>query len=549
MLLALAAILEEVESLTREGSSSLLYPVVVFTDMDVLKDQEDPKIAVGRLCKHFQQILNFGDHCKDVLENLLSQLNILLGSGKEKSPVKLTPVKLSWVWSLVGKFLGMLAMLDTSLTHPVMQHHWLEFKRMVKAQRNEPDKFNTSLEIIRNMETVLLKLEDTVLTGNILDRVMSMKLDVGKAFLDELNNFIRSICVEIEKETCGEKFLSLSCLLALHRKLSGQFDKKLVSRLWDLAKKLPASAFISLAGVVWTPEKFIQKFLLQIPESQSAQEKKVEAAQEVSRKNWLASRMTSITTDSRSLATNTASWIVKLRTRLSKDSSGDHLPDLADSTLLILSGLEMARSARNNLNFCLNACCKLDHPLTKSAISSLSDLMASLKKIEVRYLHCRILFLKDICQETFRNQMPKIIEICMKSAAHAQFLVLNILQQCRRSLVSDKKYSDERVDVLSCVLIAERLLAGPVTSDRVRVTRLAVSLCSGGRFGIREEDLRGMATQLEVLDTLINIQRVVTEACSTMFISPLFTPHKEISTVMLKGCTQNSKLFLYGFVA
>ena len=395
VLLALAAILEEVESLTMEGSSSLLYPVVVFTDMDVLEDQDDPKIAVGRLCKHFQQILNFADHCKDVLENLLSQLNILLGSGKEKSPVKLTPVKLSWVWSLVGKFLGMLAMLDTSLTHPVMQQHWLEFKRMVRAQRNEPDKFNTSLEIIRNMETVLLKLEDTVLTGNILDRVISMKLDVGKAFLDELNNFIRGICVEIEKETCGEKFLSLSCLVALHRKLSGQFDKKLVSRLWDLAKKLPASAFISLAGVVWIPEKFIQKFLLQIPESQSAQEKKVEAAQEVSRKNWLASRMTSITTDSRSLATNTASWIVKLRTRLSRDSSGDHLPDLADSTLLILSGLEMARSARNNLNFCLNACSKLDHPLTKSAISSLSDLMASLKKIQVR--QC----LQDICTADF----------------------------------------------------------------------------------------------------------------------------------------------------
>ena len=108
MLLALAAILEEVESLTREGSSSLLYPVVVFTDMDVLEDQDDPKIAVGRLCKHFQHILNFADHCKDVLENLVSQINVLLGSGKENSPVKLTPVKLTWVWSVVGRFLGML---------------------------------------------------------------------------------------------------------------------------------------------------------------------------------------------------------------------------------------------------------------------------------------------------------------------------------------------------------------------------------------------------------------------------------------------------------
>ena len=44
----------------------------------------------------------------------------------------------------------------------------------------------------------------------------------------------------------------------------------------------------------------------------------------------------------------------------------------------------------------------------------------------------------------------------MKAAQHAQFLVLNLLQQSKRALVSDKKYSDERVDVLSCVLLAER---------------------------------------------------------------------------------------------
>ena len=47
-------------------------------------------------------------------------------------------------------------------------------------------------------------------------------------------------------------------------------------------------------------------------------------------------------------------------------------------------------------------------------------------------------------------------EVCMKAAQHAQFLVLNLLQQSKRALVSDKKYSDERVDVLSCVLLAER---------------------------------------------------------------------------------------------
>ena len=61
--------------------------------------------------------------------------------------------------------------------------------------------------------------------------------------------------------------------------------------------------------------------------------------------------------------------------------------------------------------------------------------------------------------------MPEILDISTKSAQHCQFVILNILQQNKNILVSDKKYSDERVDVLSLVLIAERALAGPPTKQ------------------------------------------------------------------------------------
>ena len=45
---------------------------------------------MGRLVNHLQQIHNFTDHCRDVLQNLMTQLNVLFG-GKEKSPVKINP--------------------------------------------------------------------------------------------------------------------------------------------------------------------------------------------------------------------------------------------------------------------------------------------------------------------------------------------------------------------------------------------------------------------------------------------------------------------------
>ena len=45
---------------------------------------------MGRLVNHLQQIHNFTDHCRDVLQNLMTQLNVLFG-GKDKSPVKINP--------------------------------------------------------------------------------------------------------------------------------------------------------------------------------------------------------------------------------------------------------------------------------------------------------------------------------------------------------------------------------------------------------------------------------------------------------------------------
>ena len=130
--------------------------------------------------------------------------------------------KLGCIWGMLGKFLSMLAVLDTALGHPALQHGWLQYKRMVKAHRNEPDRFGVSLEAVRNLETVLLKLEDTVVTGRLLerystvqystvqystvqymlDRVLGARLDPGgRPLLEELTAWLRSLRWAISNTT------------------------------------------------------------------------------------------------------------------------------------------------------------------------------------------------------------------------------------------------------------------------------------------------------------------------------------------------------------
>ena len=44
--------------------------------------------------------------------------------------------------------------------------------------------------------------------------------------------------------------MSVTCLAALLRKISGQHDRRILSKLVDIIKKLPAAAFITETGMI-----------------------------------------------------------------------------------------------------------------------------------------------------------------------------------------------------------------------------------------------------------------------------------------------------------
>ena len=66
-----------------------------------------------------------------------------------------------------------------------------------------------------------------------------------------------------------------------------------------------------------------------------------------------------------------------------KDNSNIQLSELGDLAMLIMTGLELAKSTRNIVNTCVNFFCKLGQPLTKSGTILLGELMAVTKLIQV----------------------------------------------------------------------------------------------------------------------------------------------------------------------
>ena len=79
-------------------------------------------------------------------------------------------------------------------------------------------------------------------------------------------------------------------------------------------------------------------------------------------------------------------WMVRMGSVMGQDLSNLQLSTLGDITIIILQGVELATSSRNLLNQCISFYTKLNHPLTKSAIMSLAELMTAVKQIQVNFL-------------------------------------------------------------------------------------------------------------------------------------------------------------------
>ena len=375
---------------------------------------------------------------------------------------------------------------------------------MIKGLRHEPEKYGGDVDSVRNLEKILPDLENKIINGNMLSTVISLALNGSKAMFDEIGASVRNILAEVESHplTGGDQFVAASCLTALLQQITKQQDRKIVTKLWEVAKKIPGCAVAFPNGITWIPDEFFLKYLPQSADGQTPQEKKLEANIETSRKSWLGSRLNTLGAEVKTLKTSVANWIVNMNVKIPKNQANMQLVDLSERTELIMVGIDLAQGGRNILNSCLTLYAKLDQPMTKSAIASLVEILIQMK----------------VVQEIFHNFTQEIASISLSAQQHTQFLILNMIQQAKKGIVSDKKYSEARLDILSCLLLAEKAMAGPGTLQRQVLSSVSLAMAASGKNGLRDDDMRNMTEQLSRLKLTISIAHEISAACNTEFL-------------------------------
>ncbi|KAL6107078.1 washc4 [Pungitius sinensis] len=512
-----AALCSEVKKLKYEAETKfyngLLYYGEGVSNTSVVEGEA--QIQMGRFISFLQELSCFVSRCYEVVVNIVHQLAALYNSNKGSTKIiESTGVHFQIVYEHLGELLVVLLTLDEIMeNHGTLKDHWKMYKRLLKSVHHNPGKFSIPEEKLKPFEKLLLKLEGQMLDGMIFQACVEQRFnDPGEggavaknsAFAEEFAFNIRTIFTNVESKI-GEpseidqrdKYASVCGLFVLHFHIFRSVDKKFYKALLDICKKVPAVTLT--ANIIWFPDAFL---IAKVPAAAKLMDKKSLLAIRAQRDAYLQQRAQTLTKDVQSYYVFVTSWMMKMESILSTEhKSGKLSEDLSSRCNVFVQGILYAYSIGTIIKTTMNMYMSMQRPMTKTSVKALCRLVELLKAVEHMF-HRRSMFVAD-----------SVSHITQQLQSQA----LNAIAVAKKRVISDKKYSEQRLDVLSSLVLAENALSGPSTKERRLVVSLA--LCVGTQLKtFKDEELLPLQLVLKKLDLISELSERVKLQCDCSFL-------------------------------
>uniref|UniRef100_G3PJT1 WASH complex subunit 4 n=1 Tax=Gasterosteus aculeatus aculeatus TaxID=481459 RepID=G3PJT1_GASAC len=514
-----AALCSEVKKLKYEAETKfyngLLYYGEGVSNTSVVEGES--QIQMGRFISFLQELSCFVSRCYEVVVNIVHQLAALYNSNKGSTKIiESSGVHFQIVYEHLGELLVVLLTLDEIMeNHGTLKDHWKMYKRLLKSVHHNPGKFSIPEEKLKPFEKLLLRLEGQMLDGMIFQTCVEQRFnDPGEggavaknsAFAEEFAFNIRTIFTNVESKI-GEpseidqrdKYASVCGLFVLHFHIFRSVDKKFYKALLDICKKVPAVTLT--ANIIWFPDAFL---VAKVPAAAKLMDKKSLLAIRAQRDVLLQQRAQTLTKDVQSYYVFVTSWMMKMESILSTEHKSGKLSEDLNSRCNVfvqVRGILYAYSIGTIIKTTMNMYMSMQRPMTKTSVKALCRLVELLKAVEHMF-HRRSMFVAD-----------SVSHITQQLQSQA----LNAIGVAKKRVISDKKYSEQRLDVLSSLVLAENALSGPSTKERRLVVSLA--LCVGTQLKtFKDEELLPLQLVLKKLDLISELSERVKLQCDCSFL-------------------------------
>uniref|UniRef100_A0A8C8LNW8 WASH complex subunit 4 n=1 Tax=Oncorhynchus tshawytscha TaxID=74940 RepID=A0A8C8LNW8_ONCTS len=493
--------------------NGLLYYGEGVSDSCVVEGES--QVQMGRFISFFQELSCFVSRCFEVVVNVVHQLAALYNSNKGVTKIiESSGVHFQTVYEHLGELLVVLLTLDEIMeNHGTLKDHWKMYKRLLKSVHHNPGKFAIPEEKLKPFEKLLFKLEGQLLDGMIFQACVEQRFDdpgegvsVSKnsAFAEEFALNIRTIFTNVESKI-GEpseidqrdKYAGVCGLYVLHFHIFRTVDKKLYKALLDICKKVPAVTLTS--NIIWFPDTFL---MAKVPAAAKLMDKKSVQSVRAQRDTYLQQRAQTLTKDVQSYYVFVTSWMMKMEAISSKEQRNDKLSeDLSSRCNVFVQGILYAYSIGTIIKTTMNLYMSMQRPMTKASVKALCRLVELLKAVE----------------HTFHRRSMVVADSVSHITQHLQSQALNSIGTAKKRVISDKKYSEQRLDVLSSLVMAENALNGPSTKERRLVVSLALSVGTQMKT-FKDEELLPLQLVLKKLDLISELKERVKVQCDCSFL-------------------------------
>ncbi|KAJ8791596.1 hypothetical protein J1605_020318 [Eschrichtius robustus] len=512
-----AALCCEIKKLKYEAETKFYNGLLFYgegaTDSSMVEG--DCQIQMGRFISFLQELSCFVTRCYEVVMNVVHQLAALYISNKiAPKIIETTGVHFQTMYEHLGELLAVLLTLDEIIdNHITLKDHWTMYKRLLKSVHHNPSKFGIQEEKLKPFEKFLLKLEGQLLDGMIFQACIEQQFDslnggvsVSKnsTFAEEFAHSIRSIFANVEAKL-GEpseidqrdKYVGICGLFVLHFQIFRTVDKKFYKSLLDICKKVPAITLT--ANIIWFPDNFL---IQKIPAAAKLLDRKSLQAIKIYRDTFLQQKAQSLTKDVQSYYVFVSSWMMKMESILSKEQRMDKFAeDLTNRCNVFIQGFLYAYSISTIIKTTMNLYMSMQKPMTKTSVKALCRLVELLKAIE----------------HVFYRRSLVVADSVSHITQHLQHQALNSISVAKKRVISDKKYSEQRLDVLSALVLAENTLNGPSTKQRRLIVSLALSVGTQMKT-FKDEELFPLQVVMKKLDLISELRERVQTQCDCCFL-------------------------------
>uniref|UniRef100_A0A3B4E036 WASH complex subunit 4 n=1 Tax=Pygocentrus nattereri TaxID=42514 RepID=A0A3B4E036_PYGNA len=508
-----AALCSEVKKLKYEVFFFFFLSQMAVSDTSVVEGE--CQVQMGRFISFLQELSCFVSRCFEVVVNVVHQLAALYNSNKGATKIiESSGVHFQTVYEHLGELLVVLITLDEIMeNHATLRDHWKMYKRLLKSVHHNPSKFAIPEEKLKPFEKLLLKLEGQLLDSMIFQACVDQRFDnpaegvsVSKnsAFAEEFAQNIRTIFANVESKL-GEpaeidqrdKYAGVCGLFVLHFHIFRTVDKKLYKALLDVCKKVPAVTLT--ANIIWFSDTFL---INKVPAAAKMMDKKSLQAIRTSRDTFLQQKAQTLTKDVQSYYVFVSSWMMKMEAILSKEQRTDKLSeDLSNRCNVFVQGILYAYSISTIIKTTMNLYMSMQRPMTKTSVKAL----------------CRLVELLKAVQHTFHRRSLVVADSVSHITQQLQSQALTSISTAKKRVISDKKYSEQRLDVLSALVLAENILNGPSTRERRLVLSLALSVGTQMKT-FKDEELLPLQLVLKKLDLISELRERVKVQCDCSFL-------------------------------